>query len=111
MTFKTSLAVFALCLLPLQTSAEVIINNATLGLYNSGLGDLQAMDGPGGFSCPARTSAKAIPRVCWVPIPTSPSPPPSAPTGSGGNYSGGTWSAVPVAIPAGWTINTETAIV
>jgi hypothetical protein len=28
-----------------------------------------------------------------------------------GNYAGGTWSGGPIAIPAGWDINTETAIV
>jgi len=107
---KTILGVSALCLLPLQASADVIINNATLGLYNSGLGDLQAMDGPAGF-LRGPNGSDGDPTTVLGSDPNFPFTAAFGTNWLGGNYSGGAWSAVPVAIPAVWTINTETAIV
>ncbi len=107
---KTILGVSALALLPLQASAAVIINNATLGLYNSGLGDLAAMDGPGGF-LPGPNSSEGDPTIVLGADPAFAFTPQFGTNWLAGNYAGGTWSAAPVAIPAGWTVNTETAIV
>ena len=107
---KTILGVVALSLLPLQASAAVIITNATLGLYNSGLGDLHAIDGPGGF-LPGPDISEGDPVIV---LGSDPGFAFTAAFGTdwlAGDYSGGTWSGVPVAIPSTWAINTETAIV
>ncbi len=103
-------AVFALWLLPSHASAVPIITSLTPGLYNAGLGDLEAMDGPGGFLVgPSGSEGDPI-----VELGADPGFSFTAAFGAnwlGGDYSGGNWSAVPVAIPAGWDIDTETAIV
>jgi hypothetical protein len=109
-SLKTMLGVFALSLLPLQASAAVIITSATLGLYNSGLGDLHAMDGPGGFLVGPNVS-EGDPTIVLGADPGFAFTPQFGADWLAGNYAGGTWSAVPVAIPATWAVNTETAIV
>lgn len=40
---------FLLLLLPFASHAIVILDATTAGRYNNGLGDLAALDGPGGF--------------------------------------------------------------
>ncbi len=107
---KTILSVSALCLFPLQASADPIITNATLGLYNSGLGDLQAMDGPAGF-LPGPNGSEGDPTTVLGSDPNFPFTAAFGTNWLGGNYTGGAWSAGPVAIPSGWAVNTETAIV
>lgn len=101
----------ALLLLPIASHAVVIVDSSTLGRYNAGLGDLAALDGPGGFFLahdvtegdPIRPPTIAQPAVTY--------------TGAfgtnwlAGNYTGGAWSAAPMAIPTTWAVNTETAIV
>lgn len=93
--------------------AVVIINNSTSGLYNAGLGDLAAFDGAGGFLL-AANSSEGDPTVSLVADPLVPFLPYPATFGTdwlSGDYTGGTWSGAPVAIPASWAVNTETAIV
>jgi hypothetical protein len=107
---KTILGVLAISLLPLQASAAVIITNATLGLYNSGLGDIHAMDGPGGF-LPGPNVSEGDPTIVLAADPGFAFTPQFGANWLAGNYAGGTWSAIPVAIPSAWAINTETAIV
>jgi hypothetical protein len=109
-TFKAIVGVFALTLVPIAASATPIITNATLGLYNSGLGDLAAMDGPGGFLVGPNVS-EGDPTIVLGADPNFPFTAAFGTDWLGGNYSGGAWSAVPVAIPANWAVNTETAIV
>jgi hypothetical protein len=109
-SLKTILGVCALSVLPMQASAAVIINNATLGLYNSGLGDLHAMDGAGGFLVGPNIS-EGDPTIVLGADPGFAFTPAFGTNWLAGNYTGGSWSAVPVAIPATWPINDETAIV
>jgi hypothetical protein len=109
-TLKTLVGVCALTLLPIAASATPIITNATLGLYNSGLGDLQAMDGAGGFLL-GPDGTEGDPTTVLGADPNFAFTAAFGTNWLGGNYSGGAWSAVPVAIPATWAVNTETAIV
>lgn len=98
------------CLFPLKAAATIIIDNTSLGLYNNGLGDLAAIDGPGGFFLAANVT-EGDPTSSFT---TDPGIAFTAAFGAdwlGGNYSGGAWSANPVAIPSGWAVNSETAIV
>ncbi len=98
------------CLFPLPAAATIIIDNTSLGLYNSSLGDLASIDGPGGFFLGANVS-EGDPTSSFT---TDPGIAFSAAFGAdwlGGDYTGGSWSANPVAIPGGWTVNSETAIV
>jgi len=97
-------------LMPLPAAAVVIIDNTTLGLYNSGLGDLAAIDGPGGFF-PGPNVSEGDPTIALSSDPGLAFTPAFGANWLGGNYAGGTWSAAPVAIPATWAVNTETAIV
>jgi hypothetical protein len=95
---------------PLGASAAVIIDSTTAGLYNSGLGDLAATDGPGGFFLGANVS-EGDPVLT---LNTDPGLTFGAAFGANwlaGDYTGGTWSAGPVAIPSAWAVNSETAIV
>jgi hypothetical protein len=104
--------VAALLIASSTASAAVIINNSTPGYYNAGLGT--SLDSPTGvftdpFPCAnvqcgdttetyataPNLAAAATPLGTWL---TS-----AAPTG-------GSWSPTPVAIPATWAVNTETAI-
>jgi hypothetical protein len=97
--------------LPMASHAVVIIDGSTTGRYNSGLGELAGLDGAGGFFLGPNVS-EGDPTL----LPVIPQP---AVTYSGafgtnwlaGDYTGGTWSAGPVAIPSAWAVNTETAIV
>lgn len=90
--------------------AVVIIDNATQGLYNDGLGDLAAIDGPGGFFLGANVS-EGDPTVSLAADPALSFPAAFGADWLNGDYSGGNWSAGPVAIPGNWAVNTETAIV
>lgn len=90
--------------------AVVIIDNSTMGLYNSGLGDLASVDGPGGFLLGPNVS-EGDPNLTFGSDPGIAYPAAFGNDWLAGNYAGGTWSAAPVAIPASWTVNDETAIV
>jgi len=104
------LAALALVTTAGAVQASVLIDNATLGLYNSGIGT--ALNGtdpffvsPGGGDPTVvlgtgeqpDLSAAATELGDWLSNP-------AAPTGTG-------WSAGPVSIPATWTVETETAII
>lgn len=96
---------------PLASHAIVIIDSSTLGRYNAGLGDLAALDGAGGFFLAANVS-EGDPNL--PPVIAEPSVSYGGAFGTNwlaGDYTGGAWSAGPVAIPATWTVNDETAIV
>lgn len=91
--------------------AATLINNATLGLYNNGLG--QVLDGSGP-AFPCANVACGDPSLDFG----SGSPPNlSAASAALGNWlgntstPGGSWSGGPVAIPNTWAINSETAII
>jgi hypothetical protein len=90
----------------------IIIDGFTTGRYNNGLGDLAAMDGPLGFLRGPNVS-EGDPTASFVSDPVSGFGYPASfgTNWLGGDYSGGTWSAGPVAIPSTWTVNQETAIV
>ena len=90
--------------------ALVIIDNSTMGLYNDGLGDLEAVDGPGGFLLGPNVS-EGDPTLSFPTDPGIAYPGTFGADWLAGDYSGGTWSGAPVAIPASWAVNTETAIV
>jgi hypothetical protein len=109
-TLETVVGVFAFSLLPSLASAAVIITTATSGLYNAGLGDVHAMDGPGGFLVGPSVS-EGDPTIVLGADPGFAFTAAFGADWLGGDYSGGTWSAGPVAIPTSWAINTETAIV
>lgn len=109
-SIRNLLGLCAFALLPLQASATIIIDNTTLGLYNNGLGDLAALDGPGGF-LPAANVSEGDPTIYLNSDPLLPFTAAFGADWLAGDYTGGTWSAGPVAIPAGWAINSETAIV
>jgi hypothetical protein len=109
-TLTTVIGVCLLTLLPLEASATPIITNATFGLYNSGLGDLAAMDGPLGF-LRGPNSSEGDPTIVLGADPNFTFTAAFGTNWLAGNFSGGAWSGVPVAIPANWAINTETAIV
>ncbi|HEX2139020.1 MAG TPA: PEP-CTERM sorting domain-containing protein [Woeseiaceae bacterium] len=98
-------------LVPLTGHAVIIIDDTTTGLYNDGLGDLAGLDGPGGFLLGPNVSEGDPNRPPVIPDPGLTF---SAEFGTdwlGGDYTGGTWSAGPVAIPGSWAVNTESAIV
>jgi hypothetical protein len=111
-SLKTILGVVALSMLPLQASAAVIITNLTPGLYNSGIGDVHAMDGvtPGGF-LPAPFPAGGDPTIVLGGDPGFAFTAAFGTDWLAGDYTGGTWSGGAVAIPSTWAINDETAIV
>jgi hypothetical protein len=90
--------------------AVVIINNSTTGLYNDGLGDLEAVDGPFGFLLGPNVS-EGDPTVSLIADPGILYPATFGTDWLGGDYSGGAWSGGPVAIPTSWAVNSETAIV
>lgn len=107
------LSALALSLLPLASHAIVIIDSTvnTAGRYNDGLGDLQALDGPGGFFLGPNVS-EGDPAI--NPLLAQPAVVYSGAFGTNwlaGDYTGGAWSAGPVAIPNVWAVNAETAIV
>ncbi len=93
-----------------QAHAVLIIDNSTTGRYNSGLGDLAAMDGPGGFLLGAGSS-EGDPTTVLAADPGFTFTPEFGADWLNGDYTGGTWSAAGAAIPGSWTVNTETAIV
>ena len=96
---------------PLASHATVIIDGSTTGRYNAGLGDLAPLDGPFGFFLlPIPTEGDPT-RPPSIPLPPVPNVPAFGANWLGGDYTGGAWSAGPVAIPSTWIVNTETAIV
>jgi hypothetical protein len=104
-------SVLLLSFAPLASHATVIIDGSTAGRYNAGLGDLAALDGPFGFfllPIPTEGDPTLLPTI---PLPFVPNVPQLGTNWLAGNYTGGTWSAGPVAIPAAWAVNEETAIV
>jgi hypothetical protein len=107
------LTALAIAALPLASHAVVIIDSSasTAGWYNSGLGDLAALDGPGGFFLAANVTEGDPTRPPVIPEPVVTYGGNFGADWLAGNYSGGTWSAGPVAIPNAWTVNHETAIV
>jgi hypothetical protein len=100
-----------LLLAPFASHAVVIIDNSTSGLYNQGLGDLHLGDGPGGFFLGPNVTEGDPTLLDINPAPFVPAHAAFGADWLAGDYSGGAWSAGPVAIPAGWAINHETAIV
>lgn len=109
---KTGHKVLAICALSLaasSVSANVIIDNNTTGLYNSGLGDLADTYGPGFF--PGPNSIEGDPNINPITEPDLSSTPELGADWLNGDYTGGSWSASEVAIPSSWARNTETAIV
>ena len=102
---------FALiCFVSSSSYAAIIIDNTTSGLYNAGLGDIHAIDGPGGF-LPGPNVSEGDPTIVLGADPLLAFTPEFGADWLGGDYTGGTWSAGPVPIPSNWTVNTETAIV
>ena len=59
-------ALFAfLCLVSSPSFAVVIIDNASTGLYNAGIGDIASIDGAGGF-LPGANSSEGDPTITLV---------------------------------------------
>lgn len=112
------LALFAAAASIASANAAVIINDSTLGYYNSALGNLGAIpafasqtDTGTGFSLFPNNTDPTIPNASAPNLAVAGAPAAfatflgtSAPTGGG-------WSAAPVAIPGTWAVSTETAIV
>lgn len=107
---KSLAAVIALSGISYAANAVTILNNASQGYYNSGIGTL--LDTTGitdpfpcanvacgdltlSFASAPNLSAAAGPLGTWL---------------TNGAPTGGTWSAAPQAIPGTWAVNTETAI-
>lgn len=109
---KRTFLTLTLLAAPLVAHSTIIIDSTTLGRYNSGLGDIHTIDGPGGFFV-GPGSSEGDPTIFLGADPGLDFSlfPAFGADWLGGDYTGGTWSAGPVAIPAGWTVNTETAIV
>lgn len=112
MRTQSSLLVSLTAGLALSVSAQaaVIIDNSTQGLYNQGLGDLAAMDGPGGFIV-GPNSSEGDPTIVLGADPGWTFTTEFGSDWLAGDYTGGSWSAGPVNIPSNWTVNTDTAIV
>lgn len=104
------IVLFALLCLASSSYAAIIIDNTTSGLYNSGLGDIHAIDGAGGF-LPGPNVSEGDPTTVLGADPLLAFTAQFGADWLGGDYTGGTWSVSPVAIPATWTVNHETAIV
>jgi len=88
----------------------IIIDGSTEGRYNAGLGDLEAIDGEGGF-LPGPNVSEGDPTIVLGEDPELEFTDEFGADWLNGDYSGGTWSEGPVAIPSTWTVNDETAIV
>lgn len=97
-------------------SAATLIDNSTQGLYNSGIGTVLDGTNPfgGNFMFPLANVSNGDPSLD---IPAANEPDLSAAAASLDDWlttpaaPGGTWSALPQAIPANWAVNTETAII
>lgn len=124
---RTAALVTTICLAVATTRADatVLINNTTQGFYNSGIGDLATdawmndatQNGNGGSArmFPGANVSQGDPSATFLTAPNF--------SGAGigittalGNWlttpatPGGSWTGLQ-AIPSGWTINTETAII
>lgn len=118
MKLKTSAVLIGLMMgvAAMPAKAVVLIDGTTLGLYNSGIG--QVLDGTnpflGNHMFPLQNVSNGDPTFA---IPAGSQPDLSTAAGALGSWlttpaaPGGTWSGAPVAIPAGWAINSETAII
>lgn len=116
MTRTVLAALLATAALAGAGQAATLIDNSTAGYYNSGIGT--ALDGTnpfgGNFMFPIANVAGGDPSLD---IPAGNAPDLSSASASLGSWltnpsaPGGTWSAAPVAIPASWPINSETAII
>ena len=109
--FKKVTVAAALSFASLAVHAVPIVDNATLGYYNSGLGTLLDTSGVSDpFPCANVGCGDST-----ISFATAPNL--SAAAGSLGTWLtsgapvGGAWSAGPQAIPGSWAINSETAIV
>lgn len=113
MQLRTTLAAITLSLAATVSVAApvTLIDSATTGLYNSGLGTV--LDGTSG-AFPIANIAGGDPNLSFGP---GSAPDLSAASGALGNWlsspasPGGSWSAAPQAIPAAWAVNSETAII
>jgi len=90
-------------------NAIVIIDDNTGGLYNDGLGDLAAIDGPGGFLLGPNVS-EGDPSLIPIPDPGLVFPASFGADWLNGDLTGGSWSAS-ANIPDTWAVNAETAII
>lgn len=117
--YKKSLSVVAGALIAAQVAVAdpiTLVNGSTLGRYNSGLGQLLDGTNPFGGSnmFPLQNSSSGDPVLN---IPSTSDPDLSAASAQLGSWltnpaaPGGTWSAGNVAIPSGWAVNTESAII
>lgn len=92
-----------------QAAPITLINGATQGLYNTGLGTVLDVTSA---AFPAANVSGGDPTLSFA---VAPDLTPAA--GALGNWlttpaaPGGTWSLAPQAIPASWAVNTETAII
>lgn len=108
-----------------QAEAIVLINGATQGRYNNGLGDLAAdawmnsatANGNGGSArmFPGASVSQGDPNATFASAPNFSGAGAGITTALGAwlttpGAPGGSWSG-PQAIPANWTVNTETAII
>ena len=115
MTSRFLPTVLAGLLMAGAADAATLVGNSTTGYYNAGIGT--ALDGTNPFGgnnmFPLADVSGGDPSLD---IPASSEPDLSTAAGALGTWlgtaapSGGAWSAAPVAIPAAWAVNTETAI-
>ena len=103
----------AIAFCPLKASAVVLIDGTTTGAYNASLGTVLDCGAACGNVFPLANVASGDPTLT-----VNSAPDLSAASGFLGNWLSNTitptgtgWSGAPVAIPATWAINTETAIV
>lgn len=108
-TIRTLFVASVLASAASAASATVIIDNSTQGLYNNGLGDLSGTYDATTF--PGPNSSEGDPTINPIAEPDLSLTPQLGADWLNGDYTGGSWSAGPVAIPTSWAINTETAIV
>lgn len=116
MTRTVLAAILATSALAGTAQAATLVDGGTAGLYNGGLGTLLDGTNPfgGNFMFPIANVAGGDPSLD---IPAGSPPDLSAASAALGAWltnpaaPGGTWSAGPVAIPASWPINSETAVI
>lgn len=116
MTRTVLAAILATSALTGAGHAATLIDGTTAGYYNAGIGTVLDGTNPfgGNFMFPIANVAGGDPSLD---IPAGNAPDLSAAAASLGSWltnpaaPGGTWSGAPVAIPASWAINTETAII
>ena len=112
----TAAVALAIAFSPVRASAVTLIDGSTTGAYNASLGtilDYGASCLPTPNQFPLANSASGDPSLTITLAPDL-----SAASAALGNWLGNTitpsgtgWSGGPVAIPASWAVNTETAII